>query len=114
MHKRNRSLIDTGRWHKRKVGDGGVPKDSWDIAQDLFLCRIPPKDPYPVVVDKPSKDGYKEAREILSTAVKEFHISQGAIHTVRIRMFQAQFSSTEDQARGLPISCPSALRRKVM
>jgi hypothetical protein len=111
MQKRNRSPIDTRRRQKRKVGDIGVPKDWWDIARDLFFCRILSEDPYPVDVDKLSEESYKEAHEILSTAIKEFDVSKAAIHTVSIRMFQALFSSTDNQARGSPISCPSALRR---
>jgi len=93
------------------LGDIGVPKDWWDIAQDLFFCRIFSKDPYPVDVDKLSEESYKEAHEILSMAIKEFDVSNAAIHTVSIRMFQALFSSTDNQARGSPISSPSALRR---
>jgi hypothetical protein len=111
MQKRNTSPIDTGRRQKRKVGDIGVPKDWWDIARDLFFCRILSEDPYPVDVDKLSEESYKEAHEILSTAIQEFDVSKAAIHTVSIRIFQALFSSTDNQARGSPISCPSALRR---
>jgi hypothetical protein len=111
MQKQNRSPIDTGRQQQRKVGDIGVPKDWWDIARDLFLCRILSEDPYPVDVDKLSEESYKEAHEILSTAIKEFDVSKAAIHTVSIRMFQALFSSTDNQAWGSRISCPSALRR---
>ena len=111
MQKRNRSPINSGRWQKRKVGDIGVPKDWWDIAQDLFFCRILSEDPYPVDVDKLSEESYKEVHEILSAAIKEFDVSKVAIHTVRIRMFQAPFSSTDNQARKLLNSCPSALLR---
>jgi hypothetical protein len=111
MQKQNRSPIDTGRWQKRKVGDIGVPKGWWDIARDLFFCRILSEDPYPVDVNKLSGESYKEAHEILSTAIKEFDVSKAAIHIVSIRMFQALFSSTDNQARGSPISCPRALRR---
>jgi hypothetical protein len=92
------------------VGDIGVPNDSWDIAQDVFFCRILSEDPYPVDVDKLSEESYKEAHEILSAAIKEFDVSKAAIHTVSIRMFQALLSSTDNQARGSPISCPSTLR----
>jgi hypothetical protein len=109
MQERNRSPIDTGRRQKRKVGDIGVPKDWWDIPRDLFFCRILSEDPYPVDVDKLSEESYKEAHEILSTAIKEFDVSKAAIQTVSIRMFQALFSSTDNQAGGSPISCPSAL-----
>jgi hypothetical protein len=110
MQKRNTSPIDTGRRPKRKVGDIGVPKDWWDIARDLYFCRILSEDPYPVDVDKLSEESYKEAHEILSSAIKEFDVSKAAIHRVSIRMFQALLSSTDDQARGSPISCQSGLR----
>jgi len=96
MQMQNRSPIDTGRRQKHKVGDIGVPKDWWDIAQDLFFCGILREDPYPVDVDKLSEKRYKEAHEILSTAFKEFDISKAAIHTESIRMFQALFSSTDN------------------
>jgi hypothetical protein len=95
----------------RKVGYIGVAKDWWDIARDLFFCRILSGDLYPVDVDKLSEESYKEAHGILSTAIKEFDVSKAAIHTVSIRMFQAVFSSTDNQARGSPISCTSALHR---
>jgi hypothetical protein len=99
MEKQNTSPIDTGRRQKRMVGDVGVPKDWWDIARDLFFCRILREVPYPVDVDKLSEESYKEAHDILSTAIKEFDPSKAAIHTVNIRMFQALFSSTDNQAR---------------
>ena len=53
-----------------------MPKDWWDIARDLFFCRILSEDPYPVDVDKLSEESYKEAHEILSTAIKEFDVSK--------------------------------------
>jgi hypothetical protein len=109
MQKRNMSPIDTGHWQKRKVGDIGVPKDWWDIARDLFFCRILSEDSYPVDVDKLSEESYKEAHEIQSAAIKEFDVSKAAIHTVSIRMFQALLSSTDNQARGSPIGSRSAL-----
>jgi hypothetical protein len=111
MQKWNRSPIDTGRWQKRKVSAIWVQKDWWDIVQDLFFSRTLSEDHYPVDVDKLSEESYKEAHEILSTAIKEFDVSKAAIYTVSIPMFQALFSSTDNQARGSPISCPSALRR---
>jgi hypothetical protein len=86
-----------------------VPKDCSDIASDLFICTILSEDPYPLNIDKLSKESYKEAHELLSTAIKEFDVSKAAIHTVSIRMFQALFSSTDNQARRLPLSCLSAL-----
>jgi hypothetical protein len=96
MQKRNRSPIDTGHRQKRKVGDIGVSKDWWDIAREMFFCRILSEDPYPVDVDKLSEESYKEAQEILSMAIKGFDVSKAAIHTVSIRMFQALFSSTDN------------------
>jgi hypothetical protein len=93
------------------VGDIWVPKEWLDIALDRLFCRILSEDPYPVNVDKLSEESYKEAHEILITAIKEFDVSKAAIHTVSIDMFHALFSSTNNQARGLPISSPSALRR---
>jgi len=111
MQKRNRSPSNTDRRQKRKVGDIVVPKDWWDIAQDLFFGRILSEDPYPVDVDKLSEESYKEAQHILSMAIKEFDVSKVAIHTVSIHMFQALFNSTDNQARGSQISYPSALRQ---
>jgi hypothetical protein len=111
MEKQNTSPIDTGRQQQRKVGDIRVPKDWWDIARDLFFCRILSEVPYPVDVDKLSEESYKEAHEILSMAIKEFDVSKAAIHTVSIRLLLALFSSNDNQARGSPISCPSALRQ---
>jgi hypothetical protein len=111
MQKQNRSPIDAGRRQKRQVGDIGVPKDWWDTARDLFFGRILSEDSYPVYVNKLSEESYLEAHEILSMAIKEFDNSKAAIHTVSIRMFQALFSSTDNQARGSPSSCRSALRR---
>jgi len=111
MQKQNRSPINTGHRQKRKVGDIGVPKAWWDIAQELFFCRILAEDPYPVDVDKLSEESFKEVHEILSTAINEFEVSKPAIHTVSIRMCQALFSSTDNQACRSPISCPSALYR---
>jgi hypothetical protein len=110
MQKRNMSPIDTCRRQMRKVGDIGVPKDWWDIARDLFVCRILTKDPYAVDVDTLSQESYKEAHDILSAAIKEFDVSKAAIHTVSICMFQALLRSTDNKARRSPISCPSALR----
>jgi len=75
MQKWNMSPINTGRQQKRKVADIGVPEDWWDIARDLFFCRIFSEDPYPVDVDKLSEESYKEAHEILSVAIKEFDVS---------------------------------------
>jgi hypothetical protein len=109
MQKRNTSPIDTGRRQKRKVGDIAVPNVWWDIARARFFCRILSEDPYPVDVDKLSEESDKEPHEILSAAIKEFEVSKAAIHTVSIRMFQALFSSTDNQARGSPINCPSTL-----
>jgi len=57
MQKQNRSPIDMGHRENCKVGDIGVPQDWWDIARDLFFCRILSEDPYPVNVDTLSKDG---------------------------------------------------------
>jgi len=74
MQKWNRSPIDTGRRQKHEVGDIGVLTDLCDSAQDLFFCTILSEDPYPVDVDKLSKEFYKEAYEILSTAIKEFDV----------------------------------------
>jgi hypothetical protein len=110
MQKRNRSPLDTGHRQKRMVGDIGVSKDWWDIARELFFCTILSEDPYPVDVDKLSEESYKEADEILSTAIKKFDVSKAAIHTVSIRMFQALFSSTANQPCGSRITRPSALR----
>jgi hypothetical protein len=87
-----------------------VSKDWWDIAQELFFYTILSEDPYPVDVDKLSEESYKEAHEILSTAIKKFEVSKAAIHTISIRMFQALFSSTNNQPCGSRISRPSALR----
>jgi hypothetical protein len=109
MQKRKRSPIDNGRRQMRTVGDVGVPKDWWDIARDLLFCRIDSKDPYPVDVDKLYEESFKTAHDILSTAIKEFDVSKAAIHTVSIYMFQALFSSTDNQARRSPNSCPSAI-----
>jgi len=111
MQQRNRSPIHTGHQQKRKAGDIGVPKDWWDIARDQFFCRICSKGPYPVDVDKLSKESYKEAHEILSMAIKECDMSKATIHKVSIHMVQALFSRTDNQARGSPISCPSTFRR---
>jgi len=86
MDKWNLSTINTGCWEKYKVGDTGVPKDWWDIAQDQFFCRVHSKDPYPVTVDKLSKESFNKAHEILCTAIKEFDISKAAIHQVGIWM----------------------------
>jgi hypothetical protein len=105
------SPIGTGRQQKRKVGDIEVRNDWWDIAQDQFCCRILSKDPYPVDVDKLSEESYKEAHDILSVAIKEFDVSNAAIHMVSIRMFEALLSGTDNQARASPISCPSALHQ---
>jgi len=110
MQKRNKSPIDTGRRQKRKVGGIGVPNNWWDITRDLFFCRILSQDPYPVDVDKLSEESYKEVHEILSMAIKEFDVSKAAIHTISICMFQALFSSTDNQACRSPIRCPSTLR----
>jgi hypothetical protein len=111
MQKWNKSPIDTGHRQKREVGDIAVAEDWWDIARDLFFCRIFSEDPYPVDVDKLSEESYKEVHKIPSTAIKEFDVSNVAIHTLSICMFQALFSSTDNQACGSPISCPSALRQ---
>jgi hypothetical protein len=105
----NRYSIDTGRRQKRKVVDIRVRNDWWDIAQDVFFCRILKEDPYPVDVDKVSEDSYKEAYEILSMAVWESDVSKASMHTVSNRMFQALFSSTDNQACRWPISCLRAL-----
>ena len=110
MQKRNMSPFDTRRRQKRKVGDIGVSKDWWDITWDLFFGRSLSKAPCPVDVDNLSKESYKEAHEILSAAIKEFDISNAAIHMVSIRMIQALLSSTDSQTRGSPISCLSAVR----
>jgi hypothetical protein len=111
MQKRNRSPIDTCHRQKRKVGNIGVSKDWWEIARDLFFCRILSDEPYPVNVDKLSEETYKEAHEIQSTAIKVFDVSKAAIHTVSIRIVQALFSSTDNQAHVSPISYPSAVHR---
>jgi hypothetical protein len=87
MQKRHRFPIDTGRRQKGKLGDIGVPIDWWDIAGDLFFCRILREDPYPVNVDKLSEKSNKEAHEILRMGIKEFDVSKAAIHTVSIHMF---------------------------
>jgi len=111
MQKWNLSPIDTGRQQKHMVGDIGVPTGWEDIAQDLFFCTIQSEDPYPDDVDKLSEESYEEVHDILSLVIKEFDISNAAIHMVSIRMFQALLSSTDNQARGSPIGCLSALRR---
>jgi hypothetical protein len=111
MQKRNTCPIDTGRRQKRMVGDIGVPKDWWDIARDLCFCTIVSEDPFPVEGDTLSEESYKEAQQILSAAIKVFDVSKAAIHTVSIRMFQALLSSTDNDARGSPISCLSALHQ---
>jgi len=67
-------------------------------------------DPYPVDVDKLSEESYKTAHEILSTAIEEFDFSIAAIHTVSICTFEELLSSTNNEANGLPIGCPSRLR----
>jgi hypothetical protein len=109
MQKQNWSHIETGRGQKRKAGYIGVPKDRWDIAQDLFICSILSKDPNPVDIDKLSEESYKDVHKILSMAIKEFDVSTAAIHTVCIHRFQGLFSSTDNHARKSPISCPSVL-----
>ena len=111
MQTRNMSPINTGLRQMHKVGDIRVPNVWWDIAQDRFFCSMPREDPYPVDVDKLSKDSYKQGHQILSTAVKEFDISKAAIHMVSIRMFQGLLSSTDTQPPGSPISCLSILHR---
>jgi len=111
MHKWNRSSIDTGRRQTSRVGDIMVPKDWRDIARDLFCCRILSEDPYAVDVGKLSKESYKEAHKILSTAIKEFEVPKAPINTASIHMFEALLSSTDNQAGGSQISCPTALRR---
>jgi len=60
MQKRNRSPIDAGHQQKHKVGDIAVPKDWWDFAWDVLICRIVNEDPDPVDVDKLSDESYKE------------------------------------------------------
>jgi hypothetical protein len=100
--------IDTGHKQKPTVGEIEVAKDWWDIVRDQFFCRILTEEPYPVDVDKLSEESYKEAHEILSAAITEFDVSKAAIHTVSMRMVQALLSSTDNEARGSPISCPSA------
>jgi len=111
MQKRNRFPIDIGRKQKYKVDDIGVPNNWWDVAWYLFFCRILSDDLHPVDVDKLSEEGYNEAHEILSMAIKEFDISNAAIHTVSIRMFRALFSRTDKQACRSPMCCMSALHR---
>lgn len=91
------------------VGAISVPKDWWGIATDVCFCRNVIEHPYPVNVDKVSEESYKEVREILSTAMKVFHISKAVIHTVIIRMVQVLFSTTDNQAHKLPIISLSAL-----
>jgi len=111
MHKWNGSPIDTGHGQTPRVGDIMVPKDLWDIARDLFCCRILSEDPYAVHVGELSKESYKEAHKILSTAIKEFEVPKAPINTASIHMFQAQLSSTENEASGWQISCLRALRQ---
>jgi len=107
----DRSPIDSRRWQKCKVGHIGARNDLWDIAWDLFCLRILSKDLNPVDDDKLSKDRYIEAYHILRTVIKEFDFSKAAIHTVSIRMIQALFSSTDNEARELPMSSPSSIRQ---
>ena len=109
MQQWNRSPINTGNWQKGEVGVIGVPQDWCDSAQDLLFCRILCEDAYPVDVDKLSKESHNEAHKILNMSMKEFDFSKAAIHTVSIRMLQALFSSTNNQAHGSPNSCQSTL-----
>jgi len=111
MQKWYMSPIDTGRWQKCKVGDIWVPKDWWNIAQDLLVCRILSNDPYAVDVYELSTESYKEADELLSVAIKEFDVSKPATHRGSFGMFQAVLGSTVNQAEGLTIKlvdCQSA------
>jgi len=93
-----------------RVGEIGVQKNWWDIALDVFYCRIYGEDSYPVDVDRLSEERYKEVNEIVSMAIKKFDVSKAVIYTLSISMFQALFSSTDNQACELPISWPRGLR----
>jgi len=106
MQKWNMSPIGNGHQQKRQVVDIGVPNDWWDIARDLFFCRILYNDPYPVGVNKLSKESINKAHEIRSAAIKMIDFSKSAIDMQSIHMFQALLSSTDNQASRLPISCP--------
>jgi hypothetical protein len=110
MQQWNQSPIDTGRWPMHRVGEIGVRKDWWDIAQAGFFCKIHGEDPYPVDVDRLSEERYKEVHEILSIAIKKFVISIAVIHPESISIFQALFSRTVNPACELPISWPRCLR----
>jgi len=84
-----------------------MPTDWENSAWDLFFCRIISKDPYPVDCNKLSVESRIEEHQILITALKEVDDSEAAIYTVCICMFQALFSSTDNQACGSPNSCMS-------
>jgi hypothetical protein len=60
--------------------------------------------PYPAVHWLTRPDPYMEGLQILNMATNQFDISKAAIHTLCICMFHALFSSTDNQAHGLPIN----------
>jgi hypothetical protein len=93
------------------VGDIGVLKDWWNFVQDLLFSRILSDNPFPVDVDEPSEESYKEAYKLLSMAIKEFDMSKPATLTASIGMFRALLSSTDNQAQRLTTTyadCQSA------
>jgi hypothetical protein len=109
MQKPNRSPIHTGHWAIPKGDDIEGPKDWEDFSRDQFISIIRSKDPYSAANDTLSKQSYKEAHELLRIAIEEFVISNAAIPRVSIFMCKALFSSTDNQALGLPMSSLRAL-----
>ncbi|KAF8537188.1 hypothetical protein BDD12DRAFT_807159 [Trichophaea hybrida] len=84
LQKCDQSPVDIGRRLKRKVGDIGVSKVWWDVAHDIFLCRILSEDPYPTDVDKLSAESFKRECSYLNEALQG-DISTAAIHTSAAR-----------------------------
>ncbi|KAF8541876.1 hypothetical protein BDD12DRAFT_803348 [Trichophaea hybrida] len=80
LPKLDRSPVDIGCRLKRKIGDIGVSKVWWDVACDIFFCRILTKDPYPTDVDNLSAESFERACSYLKEALYG-DMSTVAIHT---------------------------------
>ncbi|KAF8535101.1 hypothetical protein BDD12DRAFT_808838 [Trichophaea hybrida] len=82
------SPVDIGRRLKCEVGNIGVLQVRWDVARDIFFCRILTEDPYPTNMDKLSAERFERVCSYLKEALQS-DIFTTAIHTLADRQSAA-------------------------